>query len=40
MSMKKITALIISLMMVVGCFAACASAPAEEAATAEPEATQ
>ena len=40
MSLKKWTALIVSLMMVLGCFAACASAPAEEAATTEPEATQ
>jgi len=40
MSMKKWTALIISLMLVLGCLSACASVPAQEAATAEPEATQ
>lgn len=40
MSMKKWTALIISLMLVLGCLSACASVPAQEAATAAPEATQ
>jgi len=40
MSLKKWIALIVSMMMVLGCLTACASAPAETAATAEPEATQ
>lgn len=40
MSMKKWTALIISLMLVLGCLSACASAPAQEAATEAPEATE
>jgi len=40
MSLKKWTALIVAMMMAVGCLAACSTAPAEAAATAEPEATQ
>ncbi|MCE5187613.1 MAG: extracellular solute-binding protein [Eubacteriales bacterium] len=35
MSLKKWTVLIISMMMVLGCFTACASAPAEEATPTE-----
>ena len=37
MSFKKLTALLIGLMMVVGCFTACSSAPAQTTATAAPE---
>ncbi|MEN6637360.1 MAG: extracellular solute-binding protein [Clostridiaceae bacterium] len=40
MALKKWTALIAAIMMAIGCFTACSSAPAEAAATAEPEATQ
>ena len=40
MALKKWIALIATIMMVAGCFAACSSAPAQAAATAEPQATQ
>ena len=40
MNLKKWTALLIAMMMAVGCLAACSNAPAKATATTEPEATQ